>query len=89
MPNLKDVTQSQELQFGKNDVLVLYTDGIVEARDVRGRLFSLERLQTEIERLGTRPVEQVCTHIVSAVQAWMSSQQDDLTVLVARYTGNG
>lgn len=89
VPNVAESTKNQQLHLREGDVLVLYTDGLVEARDIRGRCFGLERLKAEIERVGTQPVAYVCTHLIETVRAWMSSQQDDLSLVVARYTGNG
>jgi sigma-B regulation protein RsbU (phosphoserine phosphatase) len=37
---------NHETDWRRGDVLLLYTDGIVEARDRRGRMFGMERIAT-------------------------------------------
>lgn len=68
------------------DVFVLYTDGIVEARDARGREFGVERLR---ELVATTPVDCAQTlraKLVDAVQAHQggATGTDDQTLLVLR-----
>jgi sigma-B regulation protein RsbU (phosphoserine phosphatase) len=88
VPDMTSVTKNQELQLTEGDLLVLYTEGLVESRDIRGHFYSLERLVSEVERSGTLPVTQIFSHLIDTVRSWMSSQQDDLTLVVARYSGN-
>jgi sigma-B regulation protein RsbU (phosphoserine phosphatase) len=76
-------TAAQRLQPG--DRLLLYTDGIVEAANASGEFFGQEALgalmlQTE----GITPKD-AADRIISAVQSWAASQDDDLTVLVCDY----
>ena len=89
VPDMTGVAKNQELQLMRGDLLVLYTDGLVEARDIRGRFYTLERFVSEVERVGELPVAQICSQLIDAVRSWMSSQQDDLTLVVARYSGQG
>ena len=67
------------------DVLMLYTDGVVEARSVDGSQYGLDRLARELERVATSSAGAIRDHVVASVQSWMSRQDDDMTVLVARY----
>lgn len=89
VPDMTGVTSNQELQLTDGDLLILYTDGLVEARDIRGRFYTLERFVNEIERVGTLPTAQICAHLIDGVRSWMSSQQDDLTLVVSRYSSCG
>ena len=89
VPDMTGVTSNQELQLTDGDLLILYTDGLVEARDIRGRFYTLERFVNEIERVGTLPTTQICAHLIDGVRSWMSSQQDDLTLVVSRYSSCG
>lgn len=67
------------------DVLLLYTDGLVEARDASGEQFGDVRLTTIFTTLGRHPVEEIRDRLLRAVQEWMAEQQDDVTLLVARH----
>jgi phosphoserine phosphatase RsbU/P len=67
------------------DRLLLYTDGILEAANAVQEEFGQTRLQNLLrECAGLMPAE-TADRIVSAVQRWAVSQDDDLTVLVCDY----
>lgn len=76
---------SQTLEPG--DLLVLYTDGAVEATDPSGREFGLERLLGVLDRPrnGT-DLSGLIEMMVGEVRAWTqdASQQDDITIVLAR-----
>lgn len=76
--------EPQRLEPG--DLLILCTDGIVEATDVGNQQFGMERLHAIIRRDAQRPVEEIARQIGAEVEAHFvgESPDDDLTVLVAR-----
>ena len=65
------------LQLQSGDSLTFMTDGVVEARDKRGRLFGFERA-CSISRDSAADI---------ALQAQRFGQDDDITVLRVSYTG--
>lgn len=69
------------------DVLLLYTDGAVEAADPAGREFGLERLVASItSRANGQDLADMVQHLVADVRDWThdSPQQDDITLVLAR-----
>jgi sigma-B regulation protein RsbU (phosphoserine phosphatase) len=70
------------------DRLLLYTDGIVEAADASREEFGQMRLRDLLRKSVGLPHSETADLIVSSVQQWAASQDDDLTVLVCDYTGN-
>jgi serine phosphatase RsbU (regulator of sigma subunit) len=66
------------------DVLLLYTDGVVEARNARKEQYGVQRLARELEAVHDEPVESIRDHLLGAVQQWMDAQRDDITLVVAR-----
>ena len=82
-----DATPEHEFSLEPGDVLVLYTDGVVEAMNAGGEQYGLERLCRLVEKVGTQPVADICEHINRSVLAHMREQKDDLTLLVTRYVG--
>jgi serine phosphatase RsbU (regulator of sigma subunit) len=76
-----------ELYLCEGDLLVLYTDGVLEPRNAHLEQFGLERLLELIEVLANRRVEEIRDEIVATVRAWSSNLEDDITLLVARYVG--
>lgn len=72
--------------YQPGDVMVLYTDGINEARSTDGEEFGYERLQTVIEQHYQQGAEQMADAVVSSVKDFASSDlQDDYTVLIIRF----
>jgi sigma-B regulation protein RsbU (phosphoserine phosphatase) len=80
-------TAVQRLEAG--DRLLLYTDGIVEAASASGEFFGQEALGTLLQQTAGIAPTDAADRIISAVQQWAVSQDDDLTVLVCDYLGNG
>jgi sigma-B regulation protein RsbU (phosphoserine phosphatase) len=77
------------LTLSKNDVLVLYTDGVTEAMSPDSQLFSFHRL---MECLGQRPASsahELADRIDRAVHQFAAGapQSDDLTTMIIRYQG--
>ena len=77
--------RNNEIELARGDVLVLYTDGIVEARDRDEAMFGLERLRELVAR-GPESPAALCEHIVGAVRAHQQgdSGSDDQTLIVLR-----
>jgi sigma-B regulation protein RsbU (phosphoserine phosphatase) len=81
------VTVDSSLRLEVGDVLLLYTDGVTEARDADGRQFELERLADLLQRSSREPAAVIVGNVVAAVRAWMKEQADDISVMVVRYDG--
>lgn len=77
--------EDSALQLDDGDLLVLYTDGVTEARNPARKLFGAERLVPLILNSGSQSVQQVCDRILQAVLEWSPVPEDDVTVLVARH----
>lgn len=76
----------EETLLNEGDALVLYTDGVTEARDVEGRFFGEERLKSAVAAAGGCSAEELVQSIVSAVNSFSGTMQqtDDQTILVAK-----
>jgi|ERR1700728_331740 len=79
-------TAAQRLQPG--DRLLLYTDGILEAASAGGEFFGQESLSALLRQTSGVAPAAAADRIISAVQQWAVSQDDDLTVLVCDYAGD-
>jgi serine phosphatase RsbU (regulator of sigma subunit) len=78
------VTHSR-LTLSDGDLLVLYTDGLTEARGGGQRQFGLERVEAEILRARGEPVEAIREAILAALHAFSPVLADDVALVVARY----
>ena len=75
------------LQLEPGDLLFLYTDGITEARNVRGEEFGMDRLCDAIEEGRDRPLDELCNDLFARVARWHVRQEDDQTAMAIRYVG--
>lgn len=79
---------SKVLTLQPGDRLLLYTDGLLEARNSDGKLFGEAALSTEFKNTGHLPPAGAAARLTDAVQQWAKSQDDDLTVLVCDFVGS-
>jgi phosphoserine phosphatase RsbU/P len=78
--------EEQKVALEPGDILVAYTDGMVEPEDVFGEMFGEERLQELLERHAQADTGEIIARAMEAVVQWTGSSelQDDMTMLVAR-----
>lgn len=87
-PDIRKQTVDGTLTLAPGDLLVLYTDGVIEARNAQNEQFGLARLTRIVRERALDPVESILDQILAEARGWAPVQQDDVTCLVARYTGN-
>jgi phosphoserine phosphatase RsbU/P len=78
-------TVSHSIRSG--DRLVLYTDGLLEAADIHQEEFGCQRLHSLVRETANLPQAEAADHIISSIQQWSATQNDDLTLLLCDYTG--
>jgi phosphoserine phosphatase RsbU/P len=74
------------------DRIILYTDGIVEARNSSGEEFGMDRLKGMVEENHALPVDRFADAVLDAVARWSEkisgpSQSDDITLLAIDFQG--
>lgn len=81
-----EVYHEHTLSLQPNDLLVLYTDGAVEARDFTDEEYGRDRFQESLRTHGHLDAEQVLNNIVWDIRrfAGLAEQSDDLTLLALR-----
>jgi sigma-B regulation protein RsbU (phosphoserine phosphatase) len=77
--------RNNEVQLAPDDTLVLYTDGILEARDARERMFGLDRLR-ELVAHGPQSPQELRDSVVDAVRTHQQGDigNDDQTLIVLK-----
>ena len=81
---------AHRLTLQHNDMLFLYTDGVTEAMNREKNLYSAERLQAALNRIGTdASAEEILTEVRKDVYAHAdgADQSDDITMLGVRFFG--
>lgn len=87
---VEDATYHEStVQLSPGDVLLLFTDGVTEAINGTGELFSDARLSRAFGDNASGPVTEIVDRIVDAVTLFAEGapQEDDITVLALRYRG--
>lgn len=70
------------------DRIVLYTDGITEARDSTGELYGESRFMDLLDGLRDRTPRQMCDGVFDAVKSFCANSEgmeDDITLIVMEY----
>jgi len=81
--------EEEAIQLHKGDVLVLYTDGVTEAR-CGDEEFGYERLMESVLQAREQPAIEIKEHVLGAVKAFTEQQasHDDLTLVILKWRGN-
>jgi serine phosphatase RsbU (regulator of sigma subunit) len=75
--------RTQELELRSGDRLVLYSDGVVEARPDGGEVFGEERLARELVEVRDFPPREAARRIIGAVRRHRAADlTDDATLLM-------
>ena len=73
-------------QLAAGDLLCMYTDGIIEARDRNEREFGTDRLIRAVKANHTRSAQEIGKDVLARVAKWGREGQDDRTVVIVKAT---
>ncbi|MEM7029865.1 MAG: SpoIIE family protein phosphatase [Chloroflexota bacterium] len=78
--------QEVTLNIGKGDIVVLTSDGVIEAQNAENSLFGFERLEQAVQTGPTASAQAMLDHIRVAVDQFVDSREaaDDLTLIVVK-----
>jgi len=82
----------KEIQMNPNDILLMYSDGIIENKNSSGEFYGLERLKKSFEKISTaeKDITKIYEYLVNDVQ-WFkggSAFEDDVSVLLIKRNTN-
>ena len=88
IPSIDDFLEDRNLELHPQDKVILYTDGVTEARDPKEELFTLKRLTDIIFKYGHKPAEELLSIIKQEVYSFIDTrdQYDDITLVVMEAT---
>ncbi len=74
------------VNFDKDDILLLYTDGVSEATDTNFTLYGEDRLKSNLIELAAHEPKKICYELVESVQRFSASSPyaDDKTLVVIK-----
>ena len=85
------LTGSATINFNEGDVLVIYSDGIVEAANNKYDLYSEERLEKVLKKYSGKTSKEIAQLILQDVMQFSTSEslyQDDKTLVVIKRKDN-
>ncbi len=90
IPDNSKILQEKEIPLELGDAVILYTDGITEAKNQAGEMYELERLSASLQKHGYLPsAESIFDHVTKDFSQFVGEyvQVDDITMIVIKYTG--
>lgn len=83
--DLDDIPVSS-LALNRGDLLCLYSDGLIEARDAKGELFDMDRLAKALEEAArdNESLQAIADDVLRAVALHAHEREDDWTLLLIR-----
>lgn len=89
VPNNENLIREQSIQWEPGDFIILYSDGIVEGRNVEGAMFGIERFLKLIEKWAPESpsAESLFQKIAGEFTLFIGKhiQEDDVTLIVIRH----
>jgi serine phosphatase RsbU (regulator of sigma subunit)/ligand-binding sensor protein len=78
--------RESQVELETGDVLLLYTDGLDEARSASEQLFGVDRAIEALQRSRERTPSEIAAHLLDAVHAFTAGreQTDDMTLVVIK-----
>ena len=81
---IKGSLPDSSFEMHTGDIALLFTDGVTEATDAAGEMFSQIRVEQALNRYADLPVGKLLTKILQEVQAFQEEQSDDITLVVIK-----
>lgn len=75
------------LPYHRGDMLVLFTDGITEARNAAGEEFGYDRLKAAVENISFESLKDMQQHLLRQLYEYTGSDEinDDYTTMIVRF----
>ncbi|MGK7389363.1 MAG: GAF domain-containing SpoIIE family protein phosphatase [Candidatus Cyclobacteriaceae bacterium M2_1C_046] len=82
-----DYLEMSVLKYKPGDILVLYTDGIVEAVNKKRELFGYDRLKNALAGVAEKNVQDIKAHLLSVLYEFTGNERidDDYTLLIIKF----
>lgn len=91
VPDNSALVKEIPLDLAEGDTVLLYSDGITEARNMNGEMFGLQRLQESLQRYAPQyNPEGISQHVADDVGHFMEGHQpdDDMSLIIVKYVGD-
>jgi len=92
VPDNSKLVKEVELPLEIDDVIILYTDGITEGRNMAGEMYTLDRLVKAVEQFAPEySAEGIVNHVAIDYSKFVENhvQDDDVSLIAMKYVGEG
>jgi serine phosphatase RsbU (regulator of sigma subunit) len=81
--------QAYEFSYQAGDMMVLYTDGITEAKDSKGEEFGYDRLVAVVEEAKSLSPKEIQDHLINRLYEFSGTDNinDDYTTMIVKFSG--
>ncbi|MFZ2904900.1 MAG: GAF domain-containing SpoIIE family protein phosphatase [Cyclobacteriaceae bacterium] len=79
--------ESNEITYAPDDIMVLYTDGITEAKNSKGDEFGYERLAEVLMEVKSKTPQQIQEHLINKLYEFSGTDNinDDYTTMIVKF----
>jgi serine phosphatase RsbU (regulator of sigma subunit) len=84
MEDISHIVKVNKLELNKNDVLFLYTDGLIQLKNSENQQYSLERFVDFIKENGSLPLEEINQKLLDEIDNFKVTQDDDITFIILK-----
>jgi sigma-B regulation protein RsbU (phosphoserine phosphatase) len=86
--SFEEIAAMEEVRMERGDLLLLYSDGLVEAVDRSGREFGVDRLSAALRTFHAEPLEVLRDRIAHSLESFRDGMElrDDTTLIMLRRT---
>lgn len=89
VPDISKIIREEPIPLQPEDYVVLYSDGIIEAKNMQGEMFGLQRLQAAVEQYASiSSPEELFRHVSKDFGLFVGeqNQEDDITLIALKKT---
>ena len=86
--NYEKHVQEKTFHYDTGDILVLITDGIVEAKNQKGQQFGFERIRSLVEVHKEKSPKEIQTKLIDSLHAFVGGDgmiDDDYSMMVVKF----
>ncbi|MBL7876200.1 MAG: SpoIIE family protein phosphatase, partial [Cyclobacteriaceae bacterium] len=81
------LVETNEIKYAPGDIMVLYTDGITEAKNHRNEEFDYTRLEAALKEVTDKTAEEIEKHIIQKLYEFSGTSEinDDYTSMTIKF----
>jgi len=83
----ENIVEGNTISYSSGDIMVLFTDGITEAKSQKGDEFGLALLSRTITEVAIRGPREIQDHLIKKLYEYTGTEEidDDYTVLIVKF----